>query len=369
MTQPTLPLAGVKVLDLSRVLAGPLCAQTLGDLGADVTKIEAPGGGDETRGWGPPFVEGVTSYYRCCNKQKTLKTLDLKNTEGRNALYAMVREYDVLIHNYLPSTAERLGLDPVALSKLNPRLILARISGFGSTGPGAERPGYDFAIQALSGLMAVTGEPDGVPMKVGVAMVDVVTALYAANGIQAALLRRHADGKGATVDVSLIDGALAAQVNLIQSYLDSNEQPTRRGNAHAQIAPYDLFATSDSHVVLTIGNDRQWQSLCRALERSDLAGDRRFTTNTDRVTHREVITTELGKILVTRPTSQWCDLFEKAELPHAPVQNYREALAMPSVNASGLVAKSGEHREILSPIVLDGKRLTLRRAAPSRDLE
>ncbi|HEY7315768.1 MAG TPA: CoA transferase, partial [Gemmataceae bacterium] len=266
------PLAGIRVLDASRVLAGPFCGQILGDLGAEVLKVERPGGGDETRTWGPPFAGVLSAYFLSCNRNKRGLTLDLAHPEGRTLFHELARRSDVLLENFRADSAERLGLTPTQLLAEHPRLIVCSISGFGRDSPLRDVPGYDFAIQALSGFMSITGPAEGPPCKVGVAVTDVLTGLYSAVAVLACLQARQRSGHGYAIDLALLDCAVAAQVNVVQAYLTSGTEPARQGNAHLQIVPYQLFATADTWLVLAVGNDGQWQRFCRAAERPDLAG-------------------------------------------------------------------------------------------------
>src|SRR5947209_4329035 len=270
------PLASVRVLDASRVLAGPFCGQMLGDLGAEVVKIERPGAGDDTRGWGPPFFGDLSAYFLSCNRNKKAVTLDLGQPDGLQLFYDLARKSDVLLENFRPQSADKLCVSPQKLLAQNPRLIVCSISGFGRTGPMSDLPGYDFAIQALSGLMAITGPVEGPPSKVGVAVTDVLTGLYAGVAILACLHARQDSGHGYAIDMSLLDCAVAAQVNLAQAYLTSGEVPRRQGNAHLQIVPYQAFQTADSWLILAVGNDGQWQRFSQAAGRDDLARDARF---------------------------------------------------------------------------------------------
>src|SRR5437660_685698 len=276
-TDPHGPLAGVRVLDASRVLAGPFCGQILGDLGAEVIKVERPGSGDETRTWGPPFAGPLSAYYLSCNRNKRAVALDLGQEEGLRLFYELAGRSDILLENFRAASADRLGLGPEKLRAVNPKLILCSISGFGRTGPLRELPGYDFAIQALCGLMSITGPVEGPPCKVGVAVTDVLTGLYAASAVLACLHARQRSGHGYAIDLALLDCAVAAQVNLVQAYLTSGTVPPRQGNAHLQIVPYQAFATADSWLILAVGNDGQWQRFGAAAERPDLAADARFT--------------------------------------------------------------------------------------------
>jgi crotonobetainyl-CoA:carnitine CoA-transferase CaiB-like acyl-CoA transferase len=339
-TDPHGPLTGVRVLDASRVLAGPFCGQVLGDLGADVLKVERPGRGDETRDWGPPFLPaewgGLSAYYLSCNRNKRALTLDLSQPEGIRLFHDLARRSDVLLENFRAESADRLGLGAAKLLDVNPRLVVCSISGFGRTGPLRNLPGYDFAIQALSGLMSITGPVEGPPCKVGVAVSDVLTGLYAAVAVLACLRARERSGHGYAIDLALLDCAVAAQVNVAQAYRTSGEVPPRQGNAHLQIVPYQLFATADTWLVLAVGNDGQWQRFCEAAGRPDLAADERFTTNSLRVGNRDVLVPLLEALLRTRTTAAWQEALVAAEVPHAPVWNYADLFAHAQAAARGL---------------------------------
>lgn len=325
------PLAGVRVLDASRVLAGPFCGQILGDLGAEVLKIERPGSGDETRSWGPPFAGALSAYFLSCNRNKRGVTLDLAHPEGQRLFHELAHRSDILLENFRADSAERLGMSPAQLLAKHPRLIICSISGYGRTGSRRDEPGYDFAIQALSGLMSITGPVEGPPCKVGVAATDVLTGLYAATSVLACLHARQSSGHGYAIDLALLDCAVAAQVNVAQAYLTSGALPPRQGNAHLQIVPYQLFATSDSWLVLAVGNDGQWQRFCRAAERNDLASDARFTTNPQRVSNRAALVPLVESLMQTRTTAAWEKLLRGAEVPHAPVWSYAELFAQPEM--------------------------------------
>jgi crotonobetainyl-CoA:carnitine CoA-transferase CaiB-like acyl-CoA transferase len=342
------PLAGVRVLDASRVLAGPYCGQLLGDLGADVVKIERPGSGDETRTWGPPFLQaGPSAYFLSCNRNKRGITLDLGQQEGRDLFQQLVARADVVLENFRPDSADKLGLAPEQLLSTNPRLIVCSISGFGRTGPWRDRPGYDFAIQALSGLMSITGPVEGPPCKVGVAVTDVLTGLYAATAILACLHARAGSGHGYVIDLALLDCAVASQVNLAQAYLTSGTVPARQGNAHLQIVPYQLFATADGWLVLAVGNDGQWQRFCACAE-PHLGTDPRFQTNPLRVENREILIPLVEQVLRRRSTAQWQQVLESAQVPHAPVWSYAELFARPELLERGLrlAVRDGQGRPV-----------------------
>jgi len=330
------PLANLRVLDASRVLAGPFCGQLLGDLGAEVIKVERPGSGDETRAWGPPFAGPLSAYFLSCNRNKRGVTLDLARPEGLDLFHALVRHSDVLLENFRAASADRLGLSPDKLLAVNPRLIVCSISGFGRTGPLSDLPGYDFAIQAKSGMMSITGPVDGAPCKVGVAVTDVLTGLYAATAILACVNARGQSGHGYAIDLALLDCAVAAQVNVAQAYLTSGTVPPRQGNAHLQIVPYQAFATADDWLVLAVGNDGQWQRFCTAAQRPDLAADARFATNTLRVQHRGVLVPLVEEVMRSRSSSDWQERLRAAEVPHAPVWDYATLFAQPQAMARNL---------------------------------
>jgi crotonobetainyl-CoA:carnitine CoA-transferase CaiB-like acyl-CoA transferase len=348
------PLTGLRVLDASRVLAGPFCGQALGDLGAEVLKIERPGAGDETRGWGPPFAaDGLSAYYLSCNRNKRGLTLDLAHPEGVRLFHELAKRSDVVLENFRAASAAKLGLTPDALLAVNPRLVVCSISGFGRTGPWSELPGYDFAIQALSGLMSITGPPDGPPYKVGVAVADVLTGLYAAVAVLACLKARERTGRGYVIDLALLDCAVAAQVNVAQAYLTGGQVPARQGNAHLQIVPYQLFATADSWLVLAVGNDGQWRRFCVAAGRPDLAADERFHTNPGRVRDRAVLVPLVEAAMRTRTTAQWQEALTAADVPHAPVWTYADVFAAPQAAARGLRVQvrdaEGRRVDLLGP--------------------
>lgn len=362
-------LAGVRVLDASRVLAGPFCGQLLGDLGAEVIKVERPGGGDETRAWGPPFAGPLSAYYLSCNRNKRAITLDLSRKEGLDLFQQLVCKSDVLLENFRAPSADRLGLSPDKLLALNARLILCSISGFGRTGPMSALPGYDFAVQALSGLMSITGPIEGPPCKAGVAVTDVLTGLYAASAVLACLHARSRSGHGYAIDLALLDCAVAAQVNVAQAYLTSGTVPPRQGNAHLQIVPYQLFATADRWLVLAVGNDGQWQRFCRAGALEDLAADPRFTTNTLRVQHRDILVPLVEAAMRRVSTEDWQQRLRAAEVPHAPVWDYATLFAHPQAAARGLRVSvhdsEGRPVDLVgSPLHIEGALLPVPQAPP-----
>ncbi len=364
------PLAGVRVLDASRVLAGPFCGQILGDLGAEVIKVERPGQGDETRAWGPPFHDALSAYYLSCNRNKKGLTLDLSQPEGAALFHELAEKSDVVLENFRAASAQKLGLAPEALLARNPRLIICSISGFGRTGPWRDLPGYDFAIQGLSGLMDITGPVEGPPCKVGVAVTDVFTGLYASVAILACLQARQASGHGYAIDLALLDCAVAAQANLAQAYLTSGQVPERQGNAHLQIVPYQAFQTADGWLILAIGNDGQWQRFCRAAAREDLAGDTRFVGNADRVRNRDILVPIIEALMRTQASDHWKQKLHAADIPHAPVLNYAELFALPQAGARGLrvtvTDPAGKPVDLVnSPFQIQGSTLPTMAMPPS----
>jgi crotonobetainyl-CoA:carnitine CoA-transferase CaiB-like acyl-CoA transferase len=322
-----LPAAGIRVLDLSRVLAGPYCTMLLSDLGADVVKVERPGEGDETRAWGPPTAGGEAAYFLAVNRGKRSVALDLARAEGQEVVQRLARSADVVVENFRPGTAERLGAGYEQLARENAGLVYCSITGFGSERGSLGRPGYDFVVQAESGLMAITGEPDGEPLKVGVAVVDVLAGYAAATAILAALLARGQTGRGERLEISLLDTALSALVNVAESALLTRAEPRRLGNAHANIVPYQSFAAADGAVAVAAANDGLYQRLCGAIERPDLAADERFRTNPGRVEHRDELVTELTKAFAGRSADEWIGRLDTAGVPAGKVRGVREALA------------------------------------------
>ena len=364
------PLAGLRVLDASRVLAGPFCGQIFGDLGADILKIERPGAGDETRAWGPPFVAELSAYYLSCNRNKRGVTLDLGLPEGVGIFQDLARKSDVVLENFRASSATKLGLSPPELLAVNPRLIVCSISGYGRTGPWRDLAGYDFAVQALSGLMSVTGPVDGEPSKVGVAVTDVLTGLYAAVAVLACVHARRQSGHGYVIDMALLDCAVAAQVNLAQAYLSSGENPPRQGNAHLQIVPYQLFATADSWLVLAVGNDGQWRRFCAAVGRPEWAADVRFVDNPSRVRHRQALTPLIESLMRTKKTAEWQEVLASADAPHAPVWTYADVFTCPQAAARGLRVEvrdqSGRPVDLIgTPFHIGGTTLPAAAAPPT----
>ncbi|HLR68723.1 MAG TPA: CaiB/BaiF CoA-transferase family protein [Virgibacillus sp.] len=350
-------LKNIKVLDLSRVLAGPYCTMILGDLGAEVIKVEAPGGSDETRKWGPPFQNDVSAYYLCANRNKKSITADLKSEEGIQMIKKLVMESDVIINNFKSGTMERFGLDYESLSAINPKIVSCSITGFGETGPYKNMPGYDFIIQAMSGLMSITGDDDSGPQKLGVAITDILTGLYACIGIQSALLERTQSGKGQKVDISLYDAAVSSLVNIGSNYLMSGVIPKLRGNRHANIVPYQTFKTSDGEIVIAVGNDNQFNALCTILNKQQYSSDPRFLTNPDRVKHREELDSLLQEVFLTEPTAYWRKKCNENNIPCGPIQNIKEVTNDPQLQARNMFIEyqhpsAGPIKMIGSPLKL-----------------
>ena len=359
-------LAGFRILDLSRVLAGPYCSMIFGDLGAEVIKIEAPGGSDETRHWGPPFQEGVSAYYLSANRNKESITLDLRTLEGQEQFRELVKTSDVVLHNFKTGTMEKFGLGYESLAELNPKLVFCSITGFGETGPLKDLPGYDFILQGMSGLMQITGTPESGPQKMGVAIVDILTGLYACIGIQAALLERNMSGKGQKIDLSLYDCAVSSLVNIGSNYLMTGKEPLRRGNTHAQIAPYQTFNAKDGLLIVAVGTNTQFQALC------DLVGWKPpecFSTNAGRVENRETLTSILQLYLQEQTVSTWVEQMRAVGIPCGPVQTFEQLTNDPQLAHRNMwVTQShpvaGSIRLIGSPLHLSRTPVTYRLAPP-----
>lgn len=373
-------LHGIRVLDLSRILAGPWASQTLGDLGAEVIKIERPDVGDDTRTWGPPFVNtgGSTrrndaAYFMCTNRNKRSVSLDISTEEGQKLVRDIACVSDVLIENFKYGNLKRYGLDYESLRKLNPRLIYCSITGFGQTGPYAKRPGYDFLIQGMSGLMSVTGhaegEPGAGPMKVGVALTDILTGLYASTAILAAIQARHTTGTGQYIDLALLDVGVACLANQSMNYMYSGEVPTRMGNGHPNTTPYQDFQTADGHMIIAIGNDEQFSRFCHAINKAEWATDERFKLHSNRILNREQLLDELRQITVTRTTKDWVLLLEKAAVPCGPINSVADVFEDEQVKARGMQismnhAQAGYVPLVASPIRMSDTPVKYRYAPP-----
>ncbi|MFT3667128.1 MAG: CaiB/BaiF CoA-transferase family protein [Pseudoxanthomonas sp.] len=369
-------LAGVRVLDLTRVLAGPWCTQVLADLGADVIKVERPGTGDDTRGWGPPFLRDASgeetdesAYYLCANRNKRSLTVDLSTTDGQAVIRRLAMRCDVLVENFKVGDMARHGLDAATLRALNPRLVYCSITGFGQDGPYAQRAGYDFAVQGLGGLMSLTGEAGGEPQKVGVAVADLFTGMYATVAILAALRHRDAAGEGQVIDMALLDAQVAMLANLGSHTLVGGEVPPRQGNAHANIVPYQVFAVADGHVIVAVGNDRQFVRLCELLGLASFAQDARFATNAARVRHRDALVPMLQSAFHARGRHAWLTALEGAGIPCGPVNDLADVLADPQVRARGMIVETahplaGAVPMVGSPLKLSATPVTSPRAPP-----
>ena len=354
-------LAGLKVLDLSRVLAGPWAGQLLADYGAQVLKVERPGAGDDTRSWGPPWWgdgEGrVAAYFLCANRGKRSVAIDIATEHGAQQVRELARQADVVIENYKVGQLAKYGLDADSLQALNPRLIYCSITGYGQDGPLSHKAGYDFAIQAEAGLMSITGEKGGEPQKVGVAVVDLMTGVYATTAILAALHERERTGLGRVIDASLFDVQVAMLANQASNQLVSGRSPTRMGNAHPNIVPYQVFPTADGHMVLAIGNDGQFQRFCEAAGHAEVAQDARFATNPARVQHRGELVPLLTGWTLGQTTAQWVAQLEHAAVPCSPILDVGQVLAHPHVAARGMKLEAqGQPPLVATPMRFDGLR-------------
>ncbi|MFJ7728111.1 CaiB/BaiF CoA transferase family protein [Neobacillus sp. NPDC097160] len=329
------PLHGIKIIDLSRVLAGPYCTMILGDMGAEVIKIESVDSGDETRGWGPPFVEGESAYYLCANRNKQGITLNLKSQQGKEILRKLMMDADVVVQNFKPGTLERIGFGYQEMKKVNEGIILASISGFGSSdGPYSHLPGYDYIIQAMSGLMSITGEKEAQPAKVGVAIADVLTGLFTCIGILGAIQHRSRTGEGQEVDISLFDSQLAALVNVASNYLCSGKVPERLGNAHPNIVPYRVFTANDGDFIIAVGNDRQYQKLAILLEEPALL---KYEKNSDRLLNKDELENIIAAKIKIKSRAEWKQLLDEAGIPNGPINNVKEALESEQASAREMV--------------------------------
>ena len=332
------PLSGLRVVDLTRVVAGPLATQILGDYGADVVKIELPGRGDDTRGFAPPYApDGSAAYFFCVNRNKRSVTLDLKHPRGAEVLRALAARADVLVENFTPGTMERLGLGWETLAALNRRLVYCAISGFGATGPDRERPGYDSILQAVTGLMSITGERDGAPVKAGVALIDEITALYAHGAILAALRHRDVTSEGQRIETSLLEAGVAAMMNAATNYLLAGTVMQRWGSAQETVVPYQAFPARDGWLILAAGNEPMWRRLCAALGAPEWAEDERFLTNRERVAHRETLVALVAERTRTRTRDEWLRIMAEAGLPAGPINTIDQVFEDPQVLHRGMV--------------------------------
>ena len=373
-------LSHLKVLDLSRILAGPWATQQLADLGADVIKVERPGAGDDTRSWGPPFLKDKdgrettdSGYYLCCNRNKRSVTIDITQPEGQDLVRALSAQSDVLVENFKVGGLRQYGLDYDTLHKLNPRLVYCSITGFGQTGPYAPRSGYDFLIQGMGGLMSVTGRRDGEegagPMKVGVALTDILTGLFAATAILAAVAQRDTSGMGQHIDLSLLDVQIACLANQAMNYLYSGQAPGRLGNAHPNIVPYQDFPTLDGHMILAIGNDGQFAKFCAAAGHPEWAADVRYATSAARVINRNTLIAAMRQVTVTRTTSAWMEELEAVGVPCGPINSIADVFEDTHVKARGAAISvphplGGEIPLVANPIRLSDTPVEYRMAPP-----
>lgn len=365
----TSALKGIKILDLTRVLAGPYCSMILGDLGADVIKVEAPGGSDETRKWGPPFINDISAYYLCANRNKKGLTINLKSEAGIQLIKELVQQSDVIINNFKTGTMERLGIDYDRLKEINPSIVYCSITGFGETGPYKDLPGYDFIIQAMSGIMSITGDQKSGPQKMGIAITDVLTGLYACIGIQAALVERAQSGIGQKIDISLYDTAVSSLVNIGSNYLMSGKIPERLGNEHANIVPYQTFQTKDGEIVIAVGNDQQFTVLCQIIGNPALAANDKFRTNPLRVENRAELVPILQAVLQTETTDYWQEKCRESNIPCGAIQNLKDLETDPQLAERNMFIKTrhpkaGEIRMIGSPLKLSRTPVTIRHHPP-----
>ena len=378
--QTTGALSHIRVLDLSRVLAGPWATQNLADLGAEVIKVERPRVGDDTRGWGPPWIRDDqgeythdSTYYAAANRGKKSITVDIASVEGQKIVRELAAVSDVVVENYKIGDLKRYGLDYESLCAINPRLVYCSITGYGQTGPSSHKPGYDFVFQAQGGLMSITGERDDLPgggaQKVGIAIADVITGMYSSIAILAALNHRDVSGHGQYIDMALLDCLVALGGNQVTGYFSSGKVPHRYGNAHASLVPYQVFETADSDMVVAVGNDMQWQKYCEAIERPDLAADERWTKVTGRIVGRETLIPELAKTMRTRGSEQWIACLESLGVPCGRINNYQQVFEDPQVVHRGLrvdlpTEDGGTVSTIASPLRLMGTPVQYKLAPP-----
>ena len=366
------PLAGVRVLDLSRVLAGPWAGQMLADYGADVIKVERPGAGDDTRTWGPPWWGSgdsqVAAYFLCANRGKRSVAIDIASADGIAQIKELVADADVLIENYKVGQLAKYGLDAPSLQKLNPRLVYCSITGYGQEGPLSKKAGYDFAIQAEAGLMSITGEKGGEPQKVGVAVTDLMTGVYATTAILAALYERHSTGVGRCIDAALFDVQVAMLANQASNELVGHTRPSRMGNAHPNIVPYQVFRTRDGHMVLAVGNDGQFERFCLAAGHPHVSNDPAYKTNPARVKNRQTLVPMLTAWMMQKDTAEWGRLLDSANVPSSPILDVEQVMTHPHVLARGMKLTSDDSTTppmIANPMLMDGQRMISELAPPA----
>ena len=371
MTSPIGPLSGLRVLDLTRVLAGPTCTQMLGDLGAEVIKIERPEAGDDTRGFAPPFVPNTkeSAYFVGVNRNKKSVTLDIAKPEGQAIIHKLLEHCDILVENFKVGALAKYGLGYEQLAKTHPRLIYCSITGFGQTGPYAPRPGYDALIQAMGGVMSLTGEPNGSPQKVGVPVADLFAGLYGCIGILAAVNHRNSTGQGQQIDIGMLDTHVAWLANQGMNYLATGENPPRLGNQHPNIAPYQEFPTKDGYIILAVGNDPTFERFCKAFGQEALLADPRFATNPIRVQNRQLVTDTLTPVMKSKTTAEWIDALEALKIGCGPINTLEQVFADPHVQAREMVVEmahgSGETVKVIAnPVKLSATPPSYRSAPP-----
>lgn len=363
-------LEGIKVLDLTRFLAGPYCSMILADLGAEVIKVERPGTGDGSRQWGPPFIQGESAYFLSINRNKKSITLNLQSEKGKTILHKMAASCDILIENFRPGTAQRLGADYATLSKINPKLIYCSISGFGQDGPYRRKPSYDIVAQAMGGLMSLTGEKGRPPVKIGVAISDIFAGMFATIGILGAVVTRNKMGRGQIIDVSLLDGIVSILSHQAGNFLASGVNPERLGSAHPTIAPYQAFKASDSYFVVAVGNDSLWKRFCQGLGLNELMKDTRFATNPDRVKNRDELTQILENLFLMKTSREWVELIEAAGVPCGPVLSLSEVFEDPQILHRRMVEeiqhpKAGKIKVLGVPIKMSDTPASIRTPPPT----
>jgi crotonobetainyl-CoA:carnitine CoA-transferase CaiB-like acyl-CoA transferase len=363
------PLHGIKVVDLSKILAGPYASMTFADLGADVIKVEHPDGGDPTRQWGPPFQGPDATYYLAANRNKRSVVLDLKSTEGQETAHRLIADADVVVENFRPGSSLQRIFDHSALTERYPRLVVLHLSAYGDHGPLRDELGYDMIAQAMSGLMSLTGEPDGPPVKAGLAAGDLGAALFGVIGVLSALVERNRTGLGQCVSTSLYETQLALHINWATGYFATGETPTRHGSGHPNLVPYQAYPAADGHIVIAVGNNRMWHRLCTLIGRPELATDPRFALNRDRVDHRTELNEQLKRTLRTRTVAEWCALLKDGGVPAAPIQSIAEVYDHPQTRELGIVQTvehpvAGPIRQVAFPVSYQGNRPPVRTAPP-----
>jgi len=370
------PLQGFRVLDLSRILAGPWASQMLADLGAEVIKVERPGSGDDTRAWGPPYMPdqsgvatGEAAYFHSANRGKRSVSIDIAQARGQDLIRNLVEHCDVFIENFKVGGLKKYGLDYASLQALNPKLVYCSITGFGQDGPYAQRAGYDFMIQAMGGMMSITGAADGEPQKIGVALADVTTGLYAANAIQAALIHQLKSGQGQYIDMALLDVQVATLANQAMNFLATGNNPRRYGNAHPNIVPYQSFQCSDGFIILAVGNDAQFTRFCALAGKPELAADERYQTNSGRVRNRDSLLPMVSEIMLSKSTADWLELLNQRGIPCGPINNLDQVFADPQVRHRGLQLElahptAGRAASVANPIKLSKTAIEYKLAPP-----